>query len=722
MRSKNRRRNLFLNVSAEIGSFVEVLESRQLLVSVQVVGHTAIIAKYGAFPDSATLLGNSVGNEKLTTNRSGLYQNYRYGVIAWSAGTDAHEVHGAIYSQYNQMGGPNSSFGLPTTDETYTPIGYGRMSVFQRGIIVYDYTTGLTTAIPTIVPSIDILIPPKLREGDAFTVTAMDAIPGETINAQVIGNNDAIQYEFPITKIDSNGNATLALRMPYVLARGFTVDGRTLRVTTSGYTKDFHVTVNEGQRITLSADKIQEGKILTVTLKNGVRNSQVIFQLVRDNTEVVHEWGYMQTDSAGKGVYKLNIPTILSDGYQGSGYGLRVIHGGVVIDQKITITAGVRVELGAQNVRERISTFSMRVYNAASNTAVTLKWYAGITQRASQTFRTDGNGNGSFQVTTPTRLITNNANQDTFRLVVTVNGQPTTLTFMMLVYKYTQTSNTSPDPGGSQSLTIALSATKTNSTPGVTYNTPTVLGIKNVMVIYRQEKPAVGMDHQLVILCNGAGQHPGDNAGSSNPYDRPGMDLVYDKITGVTGNSHVMRLWSGDNFPLRNAMISADEATSLAKKSITDTINILNGLGQRIDSVVLAGYSWGGGMAKELANWITKTYHIEISALIYVDAVNHGSVGHQTSLPEKKPTSLMNIYQNIYSDIVDSVALGNGHIPDYNLPLCNGIDYYGRYLDADTDVYGFSMTDHTSIDNWAATGVAEFIDGVLNGWYGKHPS
>ncbi len=571
---------------------------------------------------------------------------------------------------------------------------------------------------------VDVLVPPKFREGNAFAITAMEGIPGQVVKVQVVGDNNAIQYQFPVTQIDENGNTTLALRMPYVLTRGFTVDGRTLRVSTDTYTNDFRVTLNRGQRVSLSTDNVREGQSMTVTLKNGAAKSQVIIQIIRDNTEIVHGWDGVKTDSSGNGTYSVNIPAVLSRGQQVDNYGLRVISGGMVFDQKVTITAGVQVEIGAKSVREKSSVFPMNVHNAKPNAAVVVKWYLGTSQRGiSKTFHVGRNGEGSFQVTTPSKLITNSAIYDVFRFKVSVSGQSTAVRFPMFVYKYTQPS---PDSGESQFLTFAPLAIKWNAAPGVAFHTPAALGVKSFVPISRAENLDLGqkdpamtiqnwMSHQLVLLCYGSGQRPGDNAG---------MDLAYQKMQGITGQSHVLRLFSGDNSvaPVQ-AALNAYEATLAAQRLIIENMERLANLRETIKSVVIVGYSWGGGMAKKLATWIAKTYQIEISGLMYVDAVRHGSIGRETNLPNPKPSSFVNVYQSLSWDfLVDSVALGNGHIPNYDLPVFDGEHIYGRYLEINTDAGGINRTNHTSIDDWAANGIAEFVNGVLNEWYGAHPS
>ena len=708
------------------GSIIEILEPKVVLSTVQVQGHAAITAKYAAMGGASSFLGQSTGTEALTTNGNGLYQYYQGGMIVWSAATGAHEVHGAIINRYNELGATSSYLGFPIADEMYTPQFDGRVSKFEKGTIVYTYATGVTTDVSnSIPPTIDVLTPPNFREGDVFTVTVMNAVPGQLVRVAVIGDGNRVEYQFSSVNIDSNGNTTLALRMPYVLGNGITVDGRTIRVTTVDYAKDFHITFREGQRIGLSTDNVQEGKAITVTIRNGMANSQDIIQLTKDS-QVVHEWGYMQTDGSGNGRYVLIIPNVLSGSARVDAFGLRVIHGGVVTEKKITITEGFRVELGAKKVRETVSDFPMGIRNATPNATVTLWWYLDNDYRATQTFRTNGSGDGNFTVHTP-KLIKNSAGEDTFRIVVWVSGQSATFEFKMLVLKYAPSNHSVPDPGGSQSQTAAPAPKKINSAPGVTFNTPATNAVTNERPITKTENPTLAaedpvitvqkrMEHQLVILCYGAGQRPGD-------ANSPGMDQVYDSIQGVSGRSHVVRLWSGDKslIPKEN-LISAEQATREAKQAISETLNLLRSLGQSINSVVLAGYSWGGGMALELANWITSTYHIEISGLVYIDAVVHGLISYQTQLPVVNPSSFLNVYESIHTPLEHTYLEGSGHVNNSRLIKVNDNAAYGQYEELDTDAFGINVADHVNIDRKEKNLVSEFIDSVLYGWYGTHRS
>ncbi|MET0693863.1 MAG: hypothetical protein ABWY56_08025, partial [Propionibacteriaceae bacterium] len=62
--------------------------------------------------------------------------------LYWSHDTGAHEVHGDIRAKYDALGGAGGRLGLPVTDESGTPDGYGRYNHFQGGSIYWTDHTG----------------------------------------------------------------------------------------------------------------------------------------------------------------------------------------------------------------------------------------------------------------------------------------------------------------------------------------------------------------------------------------------------------------------------------------------------------------------------------------------------------------------------------------------------------------------------------------------------
>jgi uncharacterized protein with LGFP repeats len=69
------------------------------------------------------------------------------GTIYWSAGTGAHEVHGAINAEYASIGGPAGVLGLPLSDETVAPGGVGRYNYFVGGGVYWSAQTGARASI-----------------------------------------------------------------------------------------------------------------------------------------------------------------------------------------------------------------------------------------------------------------------------------------------------------------------------------------------------------------------------------------------------------------------------------------------------------------------------------------------------------------------------------------------------------------------------------------------
>ena len=687
--------------------------------------------KYYRLGGAWGFLGFPTSNEISVPSKNYRMNSLKGGIIVASPVTGIHEVHGAILNRYNELGGPSGILGLPISDEMNTPKKDGRISKFQFGTIVYIW--GAEKAVETVtlprVASIDVLTPPTFREGDVFTATVMNGIPDQWAYVQVIGDGNTFLHQFPAKKVDANGNATFALYMPYVLARGRLVDGFTLRVKLGPVTKDFPVGVNEGQRVSLSTDNIHEGQNVSVGVKNGVGGSRVIIQLTKDNNEVVHEWGNLQTDGSGKGSFDLTIPTVLTNGSRSDAFGLRVIHAGLVNDQRIVITEGFRVELGHQKTREG-HTFPMGIRNAPENAKVRLEWYLDGSKRATQTdFKTNGDGEGNFTVTTP-KILKGGAQEDKFEIQISIEGNSTLFVFGMLVKKQTGSS----DPGGSQVKSAGPTPNKVNSALGILFNTPAEQGKKNARIIEKKENPVLApkdpnltvqerMNKQLVILCYGAGQVPGENANSANDYDKPGFDSVYKTILGTIAPGHILRLQSGipTPDPVRN-LTNAHFASADAKSAITSQINWLAEKGHNIESVIIVGFSWGGGMASEFATWITSRHSVQVSGLVYVDAVNHGRTGHHNSLPKTK--SFLNIYQDDFSinSPADTFAWGDGSIPNPGLPGYDGGGYYGRYrefdVDRTVDNRKENKTSHTRIDNDMNAEVSAFIVSVLNGWPG----
>ena len=103
--------------------------------------HGAIRDLYQALGGPSSFAGLPTSDE--TAVAGGRASTFTGATIYWSAGSGAHEVHGAIRSAYLTYGGAGSALGLPTSDEQPTP--GGRQNTYQHGTITWNATTGTTT-------------------------------------------------------------------------------------------------------------------------------------------------------------------------------------------------------------------------------------------------------------------------------------------------------------------------------------------------------------------------------------------------------------------------------------------------------------------------------------------------------------------------------------------------------------------------------------------------
>lgn len=91
------------------------------------------------------LLGDPTSNWYGVTG--GQSQNFAGATAYWGPSTGTHEIHGAIRDRYNALGGPNSSQGLPTSNEQNAP-GGGRENTFaghscgSGSVILWTSATG----------------------------------------------------------------------------------------------------------------------------------------------------------------------------------------------------------------------------------------------------------------------------------------------------------------------------------------------------------------------------------------------------------------------------------------------------------------------------------------------------------------------------------------------------------------------------------------------------
>jgi hypothetical protein len=102
----------------------------------------AIDVKYRELGGCASVLGAPIKNETGTPDGKGRYTVFERGSIYWTQATGAHEVHGVIRDAWKELNWEVGLLGYPITDEMKTPDGKGRYNVFQGGSIYWAQATG----------------------------------------------------------------------------------------------------------------------------------------------------------------------------------------------------------------------------------------------------------------------------------------------------------------------------------------------------------------------------------------------------------------------------------------------------------------------------------------------------------------------------------------------------------------------------------------------------
>ena len=106
-----------------------------------------IAKKYAALGGASGFLGAVVAPEKANSDKRGRVARYQGGNIYWTSTTGAHEVHGAILTEFGNQAGVNGVLKYPTSDTLTTSDGKARYGNFEQGRIYYRGSNG-TFAVP----------------------------------------------------------------------------------------------------------------------------------------------------------------------------------------------------------------------------------------------------------------------------------------------------------------------------------------------------------------------------------------------------------------------------------------------------------------------------------------------------------------------------------------------------------------------------------------------
>jgi uncharacterized protein with LGFP repeats len=103
--------------------------------------HGFIRDKWASLGWENSFLGFPVTDELSVAGGRGRANTFEGGAIAWTPNTEAHEVHGAIFRRWVELG-REEGLGFPLSDELITPDSRGRYNHFENGSIYWTPQTG----------------------------------------------------------------------------------------------------------------------------------------------------------------------------------------------------------------------------------------------------------------------------------------------------------------------------------------------------------------------------------------------------------------------------------------------------------------------------------------------------------------------------------------------------------------------------------------------------
>ena len=105
--------------------------------------HGGILGRYASIGGPQSALGYPLSDEAETSDNSGRFNQFQFGVIYWKGSVGAHEVHGAILAKWKSLNAQAGALGYPLTNEipVATPAG-GRQNKFEHGTILWTAATG----------------------------------------------------------------------------------------------------------------------------------------------------------------------------------------------------------------------------------------------------------------------------------------------------------------------------------------------------------------------------------------------------------------------------------------------------------------------------------------------------------------------------------------------------------------------------------------------------
>jgi aldose sugar dehydrogenase len=103
--------------------------------------HDSIYELWSSLGAEKGPLGYPIADTKATPDKDGYYSTFQDGAIYWTPYVGTHEIHGAIYNKWRDLGLERSSLGYPVSNELPVP-GNGAINYFQGGSLWWNPHTG----------------------------------------------------------------------------------------------------------------------------------------------------------------------------------------------------------------------------------------------------------------------------------------------------------------------------------------------------------------------------------------------------------------------------------------------------------------------------------------------------------------------------------------------------------------------------------------------------
>lgn len=99
--------------------------------------HGSLWTRYDALGRQKSLLGFPTSNTRTAADGVGRYNTFQGGEIHWTKNSGAHEIHGTLLTKWKALHAGRGYLGYPTTDTRNASYGGGRYNDFERGTLYW---------------------------------------------------------------------------------------------------------------------------------------------------------------------------------------------------------------------------------------------------------------------------------------------------------------------------------------------------------------------------------------------------------------------------------------------------------------------------------------------------------------------------------------------------------------------------------------------------------